>query len=864
MNNFKFHASNIICILIFALSANAQTNQKEIIYSNDSKKNTSNSIDANYIGTNEFFFKGQYLEAGITTNGTFGTITNTPNDFVNYGKISIITDNGKDGWNVGTPSRSGDYFLPGTRYEGFKIQFGNSVYSNINNGLFEIQGDNVSLNTNSFGYVANWQGEVEGNFKITQKIEFDVSETFLKFTIKVKNMSSNTVPVYYSKMSDPDQEYTIYGTYDTNNAIVKQANASSLDYTLLTSKGTTAGIYLGYYSEDYRSKGAFSLPWDLTPKQYFEGQGGAIISGNPNGDVAQSITFFEPNLASGAETEFVFYLLTNESDLSKVFCNPKGNISAVRNTTYNGQSVDLNISLEGKGPWTYTINGVNYSSSIPNHVISVSPSESTEYILSNVANSCGVSSLNSKTTISVIACEAISAAISGSSTITYGSSTNLAVTFTGSGPFNFEINNVAYSSQNSPFILSVSPPDNTSYELSNVSNFCGVGTSSGVANITINVPCDSYEPNNIYSTSTSITSLPFVSNQMCFHRAEDVDWFKIKIKNKDFFIEVKFLNKTSIGNYRLKVDQVGGLLNIETISLGEFNIDTYLNLYDSDGISVLASNDDGGVGFFSKIVYNICPTLLELNNINLNSGIYFAQNYIESTSNLSSNTSFAAGNSILLKPGFEVGQNEVFMAEIKNCMSLIPEVEKKVLTIQPGPIDGKDADVTMNNPFLNSGNNAFVDPYCWTQSGDINIKRVFIEFPLTSLPINAIIDSAFVNFYFSQTLVETFNYFFPGHTVGNNSLMIYRNLSAWNENSINWSNQPGFDSSISVEIPAAINQTQDYIDIPVTNLVNEMILNGNYGFQIRHKIEEPYKITCLTSSEESNSLKRPKLVIYYH
>lgn len=863
MNNFKFHASNIICILIFALSSNAQTNQKEnqeeIIYSNDSKKNTSNSIDANFIGTNEFFLKGQYLEAGITTNGTFGTINNTPNDFVNYGKISIITDNGKDGWNVGTPSRSSDYFLPGSKYEGFKIQFGNSVYSNINNGLFEIQGDNVSLNTNSFGYVANWQGEVEGNFKITQKIEFDVSETFLKFTIKVKNISSNTVPVYYSKMSDPDQEYTLYGNYDTNNAIVKQANASSFDYTLLTSKGTTAGIYLGYYSEDYRSKGAFSLPWDLTPKQYFEGQGGAIISGNLNGDVAQSITFFEPNLASGAETEFVFYLLTNESDLSKVFCDPKGSISAVRNTTYNGQSVDLNISLEGKAPWTYSINGVNYSSSIPNPIISVSPSESTEYILSNVANSCGVSPLNSKTSISVIACETISATISGSSTIAYGSSTNLAVTFTGSGPFNFEINNVAYTSQNSPFILSVSPPDNTSYELSNVSNFCGVGTSSGVANININVPCDSYEPNNIYSTSTFITSLPFVSNQMCFHRAEDVDWFKVKIKNKDFFIEVKFLNKTSIGNYRLKVDQVGGLLNIETISYGEFNIDTYLNLYDSDGISVLASNDDGGVGFFSKIVYNICPTLLELSNINSNSGIYFAQNYIESISNLSSNTSFAAGNSILLKPGFEVGQNEVFIAEIKNCISSVPEVEKKVLTIQPGPIDGKDAVVSYLIPNENRGDITTNYISVWTQGGDLNISRSFLSFDLSLISSSFVVDSIKLDLYCNTNITSPTN----GHS-SVYGFTIERVLSSWSENLITWNNQPATSTTNLVMVNAPSFNHQDFLNIDVTKLFKDIMDNDNNGVRLKFNFETTYNIIMIASSDHPDILKRPKLSVYYH
>jgi len=49
------------------------------------------------------------------------------------------------------------------------------------------------------------------------------------------------------------------------------------------------------------------------------------------------------------------------------------------------------------------------------------------------------------------------------------------------------------------------------------------------------------------------------------------------------------------------------------------------------------------------------------------SGTYKASETIESQANVSDNTTYQAGKSILLKPGFQAGTAEVFRAQIAGC-----------------------------------------------------------------------------------------------------------------------------------------------------------------------------------------------------
>ena len=187
------------------------------------------------------------------------------------------------------------------------------------------------------------------------------------------------------------------------------------------------------------------------------------------------------------------------------------------------------------------------------------------------------------------------------------------------------------------------------------------------------------------------------------------------------------------------------------------------------------------------------------------------------------------------------------------------------LILQPGLVDGKDSDASSYVPNTNSGNGNFMDPWAWTQSGSLSIKRCFVGFDLSSIPTNAIVDSAYFSLYFSQTLLDTYPGFTTGH-VGENSFFIKRITSPWTELGITWNNQPASTSINQVSIPAATNERQDYLKMNVKNIVADMTANptNSHGFMIMHQVENPYKLTVLTTSEDSNANIRPKLQVYYH
>jgi hypothetical protein len=137
-----------------------------------------------------------------------------------------------------------------------------------------------------------------------------------------------------------------------------------------------------------------------------------------------------------------------------------------------------------------------------------------------------------------------------------------------------------------------------------------------------------------------------------------------------------------------------------------------------------------------------------------------------------------------------------------------------------------------------------------------------MKFDLSAIPPNAIIDSARLSLYFSQALVDAYP-IFSGHS-GLNELSIQRVNSPWTISTLTWNTQPNSTSLNQLIVPPSSSPNQNYLNLNVKGLIEDMKVNGNYGFLIKHSTESPLKITCLTSSREANPLIRPKLMVYYH
>jgi hypothetical protein len=133
---------------------------------------------------------------------------------------------------------------------------------------------------------------------------------------------------------------------------------------------------------------------------------------------------------------------------------------------------------------------------------------------------------------------------------------------------------------------------------------------------------DAYEPNNTTVTATPLVSYSFTSPVICLNGYDNPDWFTWTLGNKTYYIKAALASSlTSAGSYKLGLTYVGSVLTIETLpeTVGQ-SLDTYLTLFDSDGVTVLSSDDNGNANGFSKVTFGITPPAICLLNESMMTG----------------------------------------------------------------------------------------------------------------------------------------------------------------------------------------------------------------------------------------------------
>lgn len=479
-----------ILLLKFLLISN-------IIFAQSKKSNDATYVPdpklfSSEVGTNSFI-KGQYLEIGVSGKGCLVSTTAPPTDHHPYGGSSsflgMVSDNDKNGWLVGVPPQSGDYFYPGVPFEGFKVEYNGTVYEN--NGDFStigIPGANQPTTDTPTLKKGVWIGERAGQFSIKQTISIGNNDTYATFKIVLKNLSSSDANIYYSRAVDPDQESQLSsGSPTTANTIVSQYSLPN-GKSIVKAVGITYGTYFGMASTDPRAKVCFTgFNWSLNPSQYYNGTNGAVLSGNENGDYATAITFNFGTVAAGDSVVFEYAFLTSQSDEAIFSCLPTATLSGTQ-SIISGQTANLTLNLTGTPPWSFIMNGQTFFDiNTSPLIIPVTPTTTTTYTLSSLSNACGSGSFTGSALVMVCsASQAPSGTITGTQTINPGQTANLSMSFLGSPPWTAIINGNTISNINiSPYTLSVAPVNTTTYTLSSVSNSCGTYTTSSSAIVSV-------------------------------------------------------------------------------------------------------------------------------------------------------------------------------------------------------------------------------------------------------------------------------------------------------------------------------------------------------------------------------------------
>jgi len=186
--------------------------------------------------------------------------------------------------------------------------------------------------------------------------------------------------------------------------------------------------------------------------------------------------------------------------------------------------------------------------------------------------------------------------------------------------------------------------------------------------------------------------------------------------------------------------------------------------------------------------------------------------------------------------------------------------------LQPGPTQGKDA-FLHGLPSLSNTNWSTDPQFCaaaWTFNSAPGVLRAVVDFDLSVIPPGAQLLSAHLSL-FAWDMFSGSGFGQHSGLSGSNEAWLERITTPWVDTTVTWNNQPLTTQLNRIAIPASIAPNQDYININVTLLVQDMLSMpaAGHGFMLKLDNENYYRRLNFCSSNHPDSTKRPKLELVY-
>ena len=235
---------------------------------------------------------------------------------------------------------------------------------------------------------------------------------------------------------------------------------------------------------------------------------------------------------------------------------------------------------------------------------------------------------------------------------------------------------------------------------------------------------------------------------------------------------------------------------------------------------------------------------------------------------------------ILEKEGYETQKMRFSARELKatswyNPLVLkIPWINYKVLVLQPGPEDGKDAMITNLQPDENFGDYKYFEA---TYESDslltvMRSSRSLIWFDMNQLPKSAIIRKVDLRLFYDHPVPWDSTVFITNPTFDSTGIdplwygaVLQQIVEQWEEKEVTWNKQPSSITQNQVYISPFISNC-NYIDVNVTRLfipLDYSNVAANYGMLFKLYPTEVFPGFRFASSDYDVAELRPKLTIYY-
>ena len=316
------------------------------------------------ISNGQGFLQGEFAEVGVRVNGAFGS-TSVPSGFHANPTtcLGFRVDREMDGW--GSTTDDGDYFCPGSPFEGWQVKVGSSIGKN-DNSQTGVSGAVSDIQDSGSSQCVSWNSASPYNgVSISQRYCVPTAGQALHTDVTLTNTTGSAVSdIYFGRGFDPDNatgsgSMTCAGsTVGTN--MFQSCNA-------VTGQGTEAqatarwgnNAFIALQSFDARARvarqtGGFSSP---DPSAIWTAGNTLATSGTYLGNVGEMyadagiyVALNVPTLGAGASTSFrISYVLSADGNNAPVLGSPVvsgiGQTSATVASTVNPKGFSTTAQL---------------------------------------------------------------------------------------------------------------------------------------------------------------------------------------------------------------------------------------------------------------------------------------------------------------------------------------------------------------------------------------------------------------------------------------------------------------------------------------------------------------------------------------